>query len=396
MGMRITTNMMMNSYRFDLMNATNTLAGSRDKVITQRKFNSYSEDPTTATHAWRIRRAYAKNESYKINNSDTGARFNIAWETLGSIKTNLYDANAKASAVSGLTDSTASARQPLGKVLSNTADSVIQAMNSAKYGDHYVFSGENALNVPFTWEKKDGKDVLLYRGVDVNAKKVDMPDMVQNPRPDWAPQSADDYSLPEPGKMPATSNDPKEQEWIDYYSSDWAKLQALAHEETNVDLGMGLEEDGTTGELIDGTAFNMALPGIAMLGYGVDEDGLPYNGVMAMKALGEIFDRCDPKTGEYASKEDEANANKLLDRISDVTDYVSNSYSQVDTKKTFLNSNETRLKSQGDYLMEEILNLEQIDMADAITSFSWDYYCYNAALKIGNQLLSQSLIDYMN
>ena len=84
MGMRITTNMMMNSYRFDLMNATNTLAGSRDKVITQRKFNSYSEDPTTATHAWRIRRAYAKNESYKINNSDTGARFNIAWETLGS------------------------------------------------------------------------------------------------------------------------------------------------------------------------------------------------------------------------------------------------------------------------------------------------------------------------
>ena len=163
-----------------------------------------------------------------------------------------------------------------------------------------------------------------------------------------------------------------------------------------MDLGMGLEEDGTTGELIDGTAFNMALPGIAMLGYGVDEDGLPYNGVMAMKALGEIFDRCDPKTGEYASKEDEANANKLLDRISDVTDYVSNSYSQVDTKKTFLNSNETRLKSQGDYLMEEILNLEQIDMADAITSFSWDYYCYNAALKIGNQLLSQSLIDYMN
>ena len=35
-------------------------------------------------------------------------------------------------------------------------------------------------------------------------------------------------------------------------------------------------------------------------------------------------------------------------------------------------------------------------MADAITGLSWQQYCYNAALKIGNQLLSQSLIDYMN
>ena len=36
-----------------------------------------------------------------------------------------------------------------------------------------------------------------------------------------------------------------------------------------------------------------------------------------------------------------------------------------------------------------------IYLAEAISGFSWDMYCYNAALKIGNQLLSQSLIDYM-
>ena len=39
--------------------------------------------------------------------------------------------------------------------------------------------------------------------------------------------------------------------------------------------------------------------------------------------------------------------------------------------------------------------MEQVDLAEAITDFSWEQYCYNAALKIGNQLLSQSLIDYM-
>ena len=44
---------------------------------------------------------------------------------------------------------------------------------------------------------------------------------------------------------------------------------------------------------------------------------------------------------------------------------------------------------------EQILDVEQIDLADAITAFSWDQFCYNSALKVGNQLLSQSLLDYM-
>ena len=32
------------------------------------------------------------------------------------------------------------------------------------------------------------------------------------------------------------------------------------------------------------------------------------------------------------------------------------------------------------------------DLADAITSFSWAQYCYNAALKMGNSILSESLM----
>ena len=47
-------------------------------------------------------------------------------------------------------------------------------------------------------------------------------------------------------------------------------------------------------------------------------------------------------------------------------------------------------------LNEQILEIEQVDMADAITEFSWAQYCYNAALKVGNSILSQSLIDYMS
>ena len=47
-------------------------------------------------------------------------------------------------------------------------------------------------------------------------------------------------------------------------------------------------------------------------------------------------------------------------------------------------------------LEEQTAELEDVDMADAITSFIWAEYCYNAALKVGNSILSQSLMDYMS
>ena len=68
---------------------------------------------------------------------------------------------------------------------------------------------------------------------------------------------------------------------------------------------------------------------------------------------------------------------------------------ELDAKSVFLKSNEERLGTQLTDTNKQILDIEQIDLADAITAFSWDQYCYNAALRVGNQLLSQSLLDYM-
>lgn len=46
-------------------------------------------------------------------------------------------------------------------------------------------------------------------------------------------------------------------------------------------------------------------------------------------------------------------------------------------------------------LQEQYSDIEDVDMADAITSFVWAQYCYNAALKVGNSILSESLMDYL-
>ena len=48
MGFRITTNMMMNTYRKNLQGSNLKLSDSMDKVMTTRNFNSYAEDPAAA------------------------------------------------------------------------------------------------------------------------------------------------------------------------------------------------------------------------------------------------------------------------------------------------------------------------------------------------------------
>ena len=46
-------------------------------------------------------------------------------------------------------------------------------------------------------------------------------------------------------------------------------------------------------------------------------------------------------------------------------------------------------------LQEQYSAIEDVNMADAISSFLWAEYCYNAALKVGNSILSQTLMDYL-
>lgn len=395
MNFRITTNMMMNTYRYNLQNATRTRDLSSTKVQTRRNFNSFAEDPAAATHAWRIRRSITETGTHYDNNNDTLARFRIAYSAMEGIKTGIADKIAKASSITGNSDTTASARQELAGVIRNAADSVIQSINGAKLGDHFVFAGKDALNVPFSWSE-DGK-TLYYRGVNVAAGSVEQPTSADP----WAgipDTDKDEYGVPLEAKDPNANLTADKKEWAAYYKDqgDVARLKAMSEEETNSDIGLGLQE-ADDGSIINGSTFNMALPGINMLGgYGLDADGDPKNLALLMKKYADVLERADDATGQW-SKEDRAEADRLLNKITKNNDEIISAFaSDISGEVEFLETNKDRLKDQHDALNLELVNLEDVDPADAITDFLYNYTCYNAALKVGTQLLSQSLIDYMN
>lgn len=387
MGFRITTNMMMNTYRFNLGNSTKRFSDSALKVQTGRKFHSAAEDPAAAAQAWRVRRAMVNNDSYLKNTKDTYSRFSMAWTAVDTARNKMSLGGIEA-AIRGETDSTASGRQPLGQEMKDLAESIIQTINGAKYGEHFVFSGADGLNAPFTWS--EDMKTLYYRGVNVNAGTVGRP--LNSQEPAWANKNA--YGIPEPTED-EIKNTPDGEAWAAYYKdqTDVKKLEKMSKETTYVDLGMGIKEN-EDGEVVKGTAFDTSLPGINILGYGMDGDGDPKNVVMIMKKLGDVLSRCDAESGAWEGG-DEATADRLLRKLQDAVSELSNQHTSIDTKSKFLKSNQTRLEDQADVLQEERYNIEQVDEADAITELMYNYTVYNAALKIGTQLLSESLIDYM-
>ena len=68
----------------------------------------------------------------------------------------------------------------------------------------------------------------------------------------------------------------------------------------------------------------------------------------------------------------------------------------MDASTTKLKNNLSLLEENFYNLQEQYADIEDADMVESITSFIWAQYCYNAALKVGNNILSESLMDYLN
>ena len=516
MGFRITTNMMMNSYRYNLQGNTKKLADARDMVLTHRTFNSYAADPAGATMEFRLRRSLYQTNSQLTNTKNTYSKYNTAWNNLQGIKTDLLDKTVLPSSIQGDNGPTGEARRALATVLKETSESLIYALNQ-KLGDQFIFAGNDGLNVPFTWKGED----LYYRGINVksgglvekpieaeptwledvksgavaagtwsddaqawydyythasNTKPTsaeptwlndyasldgDITDTEQAwmnyyqhkgekpvaPDPEnlldtvsdkaakvgageWSKtdekwyqylSGAKDAEVPEAGTRPewvnellktdTTNKGDTTKAWLNFYNDkdNYMKLKELGDEKLYMDLGMGLAENSPNNP-VNGSYFNSALCGISFVGFGVDEDGDPKNLALLMREFADVFqawdEDMDPQgynpelAGETAKgltpSEMEAKAFRLLDKLKDSREYFTEKWDELDARAVFLKTNQERLETQMTDTNVQILDVSQVDLADAITTFSWQQYCYNAALKVGNQLLSQSLIDYMN
>ncbi len=338
--MRVTTNGTLYNYKSNLTNVTQKLNNEIEKLTTGREFNSYAADPAAATRAFKVHSQLNEVNMQHSNNSTIISKYNTAWGSVKAVADDLTNDLALVPAMQGLNGTNLDDLDSQASVLRSGAEAMIQTLN-AKYDGEYVFAGADTLNVPFTIEG----DKVMYRGLDIN--------------------------------------DPANQ----------AALDAMTNESLYVDIGLGFELDAA-GNVIDSSAFDAALSGIEITGYGVDADGDPKNIASIMMRLADIFDGYDTETNTW-TEGSHAEASRLLDKLNESQQATIDKHASLSADAVALETNLTQLEDTYMSLNEERAAIEDVDQEATIIALSWANNVYQASIQIGANIIPQSLMDYL-
>ena len=392
---RTTTNAVLKNYRYNLQKSNNKMNQTMNTVLTGRNFNSFAEDPAAASRCFQLRRSFQRVQSQLKVCESVGMKYDVSYKALEGIIDDIDNRagdSVLGELINGQSDTAGAGRHALGQTMGELANSIVHTMNSAKYGDTFAFAGADGLNVPFTWDDEGG---LCYRGIPVDSHVPevemdgDVPKEFNNAEPPVATVGGGYYKTKD-GQMISKAEYDKEKknvEALEYMSKDEKKY---------VDIGLGLKED-ENGKVIETSAFDSSLQGINYLGYGVDEDGDPKNIVSLIGKMSSILKNSDPNTGEFKNGEaDREELSRLADKFSVATNKLKEKHVELTSRSSFLQDNQKLLTADSDTLNAQIVGIERPDPADSISDFIWAKYCYNTALKVGNSILSQSLMDFLN
>ena len=380
--MRITTNQILRNYKSNLGNSLANLDSARVKVMTGRKFNSTAEDPGNALRAAVLERKYVRNDDY-LNLVKDVQSFQDSQEDAAMQINNLAQHLSKQYGLEALngTNSELSIREPYAAAWKGAQENMVLSLN-ASYEGKYVFAGGDGQTAPFklidvpkdpALPDGDKKQVLLYRNVDVTTGNL----------------------YDEDGKL--VDADPTKSE---------ERLEKLSKDSLYVDLGFGMTREKQ--DIIDSSnAFNTSLPGINLVGYGkypANEDGIedPKNMILLMGEISNILKEEDFNEDNYERYREllekfdgiyqDPNTGK---KIPGGREQVLEKITELGTRTEFLTTTKDRLETSEINLATQIDNVVNVDMAEAIMNFSWAQYAYNASLKVGNNILTPSFIDFM-
>lgn len=369
--MRITTNAILRNYKSNLGASMSNLDIARTQVMTQRRFNSTMEDPSSALRAAVLNRKYARNEDY-LNQVKDVQSYQDAQEDGAMQISNIALTLNKQYGLEALngTNGSRDTRLTYATAWRDAQESMVLSLN-ASYEGKYVFAGSDGVTPPFRLADvaKDPKDpaagtkqVLLYRNVDVTTGELYTEDNKIDPTD--------------------TANEAERKE----------RLKKLANDTSYVDLGFGLnitnDANGNGVNVEDSSAFNISLPGIKLVGY--DEEASGDNTKNMILLMGEISNKLAAEEFDYEGYRE------LLGTFDGQRNNVLQHVTTLGTKTEFLTTTKERLETNEINLTTQIDNVVNIDMAEAIMNFSWAQYAYNAALKVGNNILTPSFIDFMN
>lgn len=437
--MRITMGMIAGQYKTRLNQSLYELSNANTRASNYRVFNKPSDDPFAAAQTYQVRRETERNKNYQSNLSSVQDSLKTAESTV--LLVSNVVANANSTEVLGAINGhmTKDTRSAVVKELRTMRDAIVSDMN-AKFSDQYLFGGTGAGSPPFS---VDGDGNLLYRGINVdtgvntngasatvangasetqidfgkenagllntydiaiqtgasddvnvsgntitvtldstNATKGHLQDVLQDSAK-WntVPTGVDVTKITVAGNAgdAAAAGGPSAE------ITDKVDLDDLANERVYVDLGFGLQFDGN-GDIVPQSAYNTALPGIKLLGYGTNDDGTPKN---VYSLMGKIADMLDSDNVSMDAIQ------PYLDSFQQATGNLTTQISEIGAKEKFLTSTQTHLEDTNTNLLTKDNDVEYLEPSDAIMDWMTQQFCYQACLQMGTNILQPTLMDFL-
>lgn len=169
-----------------------------------------------------------------------------------------------------------------------------------------------------------------------------------------------------------------------YYHGVDVDTGTFEKENIYIDFGMGMSSRSGVA-VNDNTAFNIAYSGVDLLGSGVDADGISNNIYNIITDLVQMLKNNDTTNLEKYQK-------KFESKMSDVLIQ----YADIGQKTNFIDFIENRLSIDEENFLNKQDSLEVADLAEAFMNLEYQRLAYNAALKIGANLMEGSLLDFLS
>lgn len=384
--MRVTSSSTYRNFTNSVNDVHSSLNKSMNKVSSGKAYESAAENPLSYYEGKKIDNQYQDILSKLSLMTDVKNR--LYQQELGArdIQTSLSEAKEKIQYIrSDSNNGNISTIETTRDALLQKQQSMINSLNG-QYQNFFIFGGNDISTSPFTLSDDGMKFTFTHKfaGEDSSTKMV----------MELKEQDDGSFKYAFSGTTGKSPRDMTSDETLD-------SIMRAMKEQGPVDIGYGTISDRST--LLDTYTGGLNL----LTGLSSDAINAMSDPAQAKKEIEErlnnsplgLIGQAVAASNKYingGNKTDFSSAlGNVMDKMTGTEHSVSTVYSDLGNKYALLESTEDRLSTMKLSLTEQYKDLMGADPYEAITEMFSYQQSYNAALKVGSQIMSSSLFDFM-
>ncbi len=383
--MRVTQNALSRQYVNNLGSSQAKMLDYMNKILSGRKFNRASENSIDASKAMTVRKQLQNLDNYDDALNSAKELFNAAETNLTAI-IDTYSSNAKTKVISAANITNISVIDTYVEDLEGLAENIMDNLN-ADFAERQIFGGTNNSTTPFTYQQvkvtnasgdvlydSGDKKTVCYNGVPIsmNASGVDP----ANGNGTYTVTYNGDSSTAKSINI----------NFADARTSGKNEDMFPGSKPIYIDIGIGIKYD-TNYEVDPQTALDISLNGAKCSGSGTDSDGYSKNIIQL------VFD-----AAEACKNKDQGTLNKLIDKITDATNTVTEARTtlgSVQNSITFNINKNDEYRANLDEMQNELETYTTVETGKMYTDYQVMYSAYQAVLQMGSSVIPKSLFDFL-